>query len=169
MSDAENAVLAELRRMNEWLGKLVAEQQTVMAAQQRLIAELQERLLERDGRSAALEAQVRRLERELLGPRTEKLKIPPVERDLGGEEPSEEEQARRREEIAQKRRQNALARRAAVATEEVTHSVAEDAKHCPKCSGTRFGALGFETSTTFEYVPGRFVRRVHRREKLACS
>lgn len=140
--------------MNEWLGKLVAEQQTVMAAQQKLIVELQERLLEREGRSAALEAQVRRLERELIGPKTERTKVPPAERDLGGDEPSEED---------------ALARRAAVATEEVTHKVAEDSKHCPKCSGTRFGALGFETSTTFEYVPGRFVRRVHRREKLACS
>jgi transposase len=169
VTDTENAVLAELRRMNEWLGKLVAEQQTVMAAQQHLIAELQERLLERDGRSAALEAQVRRLERELLGPKTEKLKVPPAERDLGGEEPSEEDKARRREEIAQKRRQNALARRAAVGTEEVTHTVAESSKRCPKCNGTRFGQLGFETSTTFEYVPGRFVRRVHRREKVSCS
>jgi transposase len=149
--------------------ELVAQQQTVMAEQQKLIAELQARLAERDERSAALEAQVRRLERELLGPKSEKIKVPPVDRDLGSEEPSEEEQARRREEIAQKRRHYALARRAAVATEEVTHNVAEDSKRCPNCNGTRFGQLGFETSTTFEYVPGRFVRRVHRREKLACA
>jgi transposase len=169
VTDAENAVLAELRRMNEWLGTLVAQQQTVMAEQQKLIAELQARLAERDGRSAALEAEVRRLERELLGPKSEKIKVPPADRDLGSDEPSEEEQARRREEIAQKRRQNGLARRAAVGTEEVTHAVAEDSKRCPKCNGTRFGQLGFETSTTFEYVPGRFVRRVHRREKVACA
>lgn len=95
--------------MNEWLGTLVAQQQTVRAEQQKLIAELQARLAERDGRSAALEAQVRRLERELLGPKSEKIKVPPVDRDLGTDEPSEEEQARRREEIAQKRRHNALA------------------------------------------------------------
>jgi transposase len=155
--------------MNEWLGKLVAEQQTVMAAQQKLIAELQQRLLERDGRADALEAEVRRLSRELLGPKSERIKVPPADRDLGSEEPSEEEQARRRDEIAKKRRERALARRAALTTEEVIHPIAEDKKRCPKCNGTRFGRLDFETSTIFEYVPGRFVRRVHRREKLACS
>ncbi len=155
--------------MNEWLGTLVAQQQTVMAAQQTLIAELQERLAERDGRASALEAQVRRLERELLGPKSERIKVPPIERDTAPDESSEEDEARRREEIAKKRREHAIAKRAAMATEEVIHSVADAAKHCPKCNGSRFSRLDFETSTIFEYVPGRFVRRMHRREKVACS
>ena len=172
MADERDALIAELRRMNEQLGALVAQQQSVMAGQRQLIAELEQRLIEQDAahaaRAAGLEAEVRRLERELLGPKTEKLKVPPVERDLGKDAPTEEELARRREDIARKRRERALARKA-IPTEEITHSVPDDAKRCPKCNGTRFGALGFETSTVYEYVPGRFVRRIHRREKVACS
>ena len=157
--------------MNEQLGALVAQQQSVMTAQRQLISELEQRLTEQDAthaaRAAGLEAEVRRLERELLGPKTEKLKVPPVERDLGKEAPNEEELARRREEIAQKRRGRALARKEML-TEEVKHPVPEEAKRCPKCNGTNFGPLGFESSTTYEYVPGHFVRRVHKREKVAC-
>lgn len=158
--------------MNEQLGALVAQQQSVLTAQRQLIAELEQRLAEQDAahaaRAAGLEAEVRRLERELLGPKTEKLRVPPVERDLGTGEPSEAEIARRREEIAKKRRARALAR-SEMLTEEVTHAVPDEAKRCPKCNGTRFGHLDFEKSTTYEYVPGHFVRRVHRREKLACA
>jgi transposase len=172
VADERDALIAELRRMNEQLGALVAQQQSVMAAQRQLISELEQRLVEQDAahaaRAAGLEAEVRRLERELLGPKTEKIKVPPVDGDLGKDAPTEEELARRREEIAKKRRERALARKA-MPTEEITHPVPEEAKRCPKCNGTRFGALGFETSTTYEYVPGRFVRRVHRREKVACS
>lgn len=172
MADERDKLIAELRRMNEQLGALVAQQQSVMAAQRQLISELEQRLVEQDAahaaRAAGLEAEVRRLERELLGPKTEKLKVPPVERDFGNEAPNEEELARRREEIARKRRERALARKG-MPTEEIQHLVPEDAKRCPKCNGTRFGVVGFETSTTYEYVPGRFVRRVHQREKVACS
>lgn len=173
MADARDAVIAELRQMNEQLGRLVAQQQSVMAAQQKLIGELEQQLAERDTghatRAAELEAEVRRLERELLGPKTERIKIPPAERDLGGGEPDEEELARRREKAARKRRENALTKQQALAAEEAFHPVPEDQKRCPKCNGTRFGALKPETSTTIEYIPGRFVRRTHRREKLACS
>jgi transposase len=75
---------------------------------------------------------------------------------------------RRREEAAKKRRQRALQKQAML-TREITHAVPDAAKQCPKCHGTRFGALGFETSTVYEYVPGHFERRIHRREKAACS
>jgi transposase len=172
VADECDAVIAELRRMNEQLGALVAQQQSVIAAQRQLISELEQRLGEQDtahvARAAALEAEVKRLERELLGPKTERLKVPPAEADLGTSASTEEQLARRREEIARKRRERALARRA-LRTEEVTYPVSEEAKRCPKCNGTRFGALGFETSATYEYLPGRFVRRIHRREKVACS
>lgn len=173
MADARDALIAELRQMNEQLGRLVAQQQSVIAAQHKLIAELEQRLAERDAahasRAAELEAEVRRLERELLGPKTERIKIPPPERDLGGGAPDEEELARRREETARKRRENALAKQQALAADEVLYPVSDERKRCPKCNGTRFGALKPETSTTIEYIPGRFVRRTHRREKLACS
>jgi len=172
VADERDALITDLQRLNEELGAIVAQQQSVMAAQRQLISELEQRIVEQDAAHAAraskLEAEVRRLERELLGPKTEKIKIPPADRDLGNDQSSEEQLARRREEIARKRRERALARRA-MRTEEVTYAVSEDAKRCPNCSGTSFGTLGFETSTTYEYVPGRFVRRIHRREKVACA
>lgn len=173
MTDARDALNAELRRMNEQLGRFVAQQQAVIAAQQKLITEPEQRLAERDAahatRATELEAEVRRLERELLGPKTERLKVPPAERDLGGDKPDEEALAQWREEAARKRRENALAKQRALATDDVVYPVPAEQKRCPKCKGTRFGALDFETSPTIEYIPGRFVRRTHRREKLACS
>jgi transposase len=164
--DERDELIAELRAT-------IAQQQTLIAAQQELIADLRRRLAAQDvehaERAARLEAEVARLERQLLGPKTERIKVPPADRDLGDDRPTEEELARRREEAARKRRERALAKQAAMATEEVEHLVGDDKKNCPKCQGTRFGRLGFESSTTYEYVPGRFVRRRHRREKVACS
>jgi transposase len=172
VADTRDALIAELQRVNEQLGALVAQQQSVMAAQQQLIADLERRLTEQDAAYAAragkLESEVRRLERELLGPKTEKIKVPPAERDLDEPEPNEEELTRRREEAAKKRRQRALLKQAML-TREIKHTVPDAAKQCPKCHGTRFGTLGFETSTVYEYVPGHFERRIHRREKAACS
>ena len=116
MADPRDALIAELPRVNEQLGALVAQQQSVMAAQRQLIADLERRLSEQDAayatRATKLESEVRRLERELLGPKSEKIKIPPAERDLGEPEPNEEELIRRREEVAKKRRQRALQKQA---------------------------------------------------------
>lgn len=172
MADPRDALIAELQRVNEQLGALVAQQQSVMAAQRQLIADLERRLSEQDAAYAAratkLESEVRRLERELLGPKSEKIKIPPAERDLGEPEPNEEELIRRREEVAKKRRQRALQKQAML-TRDIPHSVPDAEKQCPKCHGTKFGTLGFETSTVYEYVPGHFERRIHRREKAACA
>src|SRR5262249_36097743 len=120
-------------------------------------------------RSARLAAEIERLERQLLGPKTERTKVPPVDRELRGQEEMTDEQlAARREEIARKRRENALAKNAAMTTEEVEHPVPDTMKHCPKCGGTHFRPLDHESSTTYEYVPGHFVRHVHKREKQAC-
>lgn len=163
MTDARDALIQQM-------GEMIARQQTLIAQQQQLIAELQQKLAQSESdfaaRAAKLEAEVKRLERELLGPKTEKTKVPPVERD---DLPSDEERARRKEQAAQKRRENALARAAGMETEEVDHPVPEKDKVCPKCEGEKFATMPPETSVVFEYLPGRFVRRVHRREKLACT
>jgi transposase len=171
VSDPREQLIALLQQQNDALRALVSQQQTLIEHQRELIATLERKLgaqaAEHAERAAQLEAQVKRLTRELLGPKTEK--IPPAERDLGDEEPTEEDLARRREEIARKRRERALAKAAAMPTEEVEHPVPDGMRICPKCHGTRFSRLGDETSTSYEYVPGRFVRRRHRRQKLACS
>ena len=182
MADARDARIeqleTELRRAYErerQLGEIIAQQQTLIASQQQLIADLQRRLTEQDAehtaRAARLEAEIGRLERQLLGPKTEKVKVPPVDREVAREdgERSDEEIARRREEIARKRRENALAKNAAMETEEVEHPVPSDMRRCPKCGGVHFRSLDHESSATYEYVPGRFVRHVHKREKLSCS
>jgi transposase len=152
------------------MGELIARQQTIIAQQQDLIKELQSQLAtqraEFAARATKLEAEVKRLERELLGPKSEKLKVPPPERD---DPPSDEERARRKEAAARKRRENAIAKNAAVQTESVDHPVPDQDKKCPKCDGEKFTQLRPESSVVFEYIPGRFVRREHRREKLACA
>jgi transposase len=168
---------AELRASRErerQLGEIVAQQQTLIAAQQKLIVDLQRRLVEQDAEQTArterLQAEIERLERQLLGPKSERIKIPPIDSELRDdpEEMTEEQLAARREEIARKRRERALAKNASMATEEVEHPVPDTMKHCPKCGGTHFRPLDHESSTTFEYVPGHFVRRVHKRQKEAC-
>ncbi len=174
--DARIAKLeADLRRSQErerQFGEIIAQQQTLIAAQQQLIVDLQRRVAEQSAEQAArserLEAEIERLEKQLLGPKTER--VPPVDRELRDEkEMTDEERARRREEMARKRRERALAKNAALATEEVSYSVPDAMKACPKCKGSRFRRIDDESSATYEYVPGQFVRRLHKREKLACT
>lgn len=181
MADARDAPIAKLeadlaasQERERRFGEIIAQQQTLIAAQQQLIVDLQRRLAEQDAeqaaRSAHLQAEIERLERELLGPKTERVKVPPIDREMhGDEEMTDEERARRREEIARKRRENAIAKNAAMETEKVDHPVPDAMKRCPMCGGTHFRPLDHETSTTYEYVPGHFVRRIHRREKQACA
>jgi transposase len=175
--DARIAKLeADLRASQErerQFGEIIAQQQTLIAAQQQLITDLQRRLSEQDAeqaaRSAHLQAEIERLERQLLGPKTERVKVPPIDREIQGNgEMTDEERARRRDEIARKRRENALAKNAAMQTEEVEHTVPDAMKLCPKCGGTHFRPIDYESSSVFEYVPGHFVRHVHKRQKQAC-
>jgi transposase len=158
------------------LGELVARQQTLLGEQQELIAaqaarltELERKLgaqqLDHEQRVAGLQSQVSKLERELVGKKSEKLKVPPHERDHATEE-SEEEKARRREEAERKRRERALARDAALATEHVEHPIPADMKACPTCGGTEHDSLPDEETTRIDYVPGRFVKRRHHRKKI---
>lgn len=181
MADARDARIAKLeadlrasQERERQFGEIIAQQQTLIAAQQQLIVDLQRRLAAQDAeqaaRSAHLQAEIERLERQLLGPKTERVKVPPIDREMQGDgEMTDEERAQRREEIARKRRENALAKNAAMQTEEVEHPVPDGMKRCPKCGGSHFRPLDHESSTIYEYVPGHFVRRVHKREKLACS
>jgi transposase len=158
------------QRLHEY-GEIIARQQTVIARQQEIIDQQQRRLAAHDaGELDRLRGEVERLERQLLGPKSERVKVPPIDRELRVEpELTPEQQAARREEIARKRRERAIAKNAAMETEEVEHPVPDAMKKCPKCGGTHFRPLDYETSTTFEYVPGHFVRRRHKRQKQACT
>jgi transposase len=167
----------QLRRSEErerQFGEIIAQQQTLIAAQQQLIADLQQRLAAQDAeqtaRSERMQAEIERLERQLLGPKTERIKVPSIDTELRNENaPTDEQLAQRREEIARKRRERALAKSAAMSTEQVDYPVPDSMKPCAQCGGVHTRALEPEQSTTYEYKPGHFVRRVHKRQKLACS
>ncbi len=174
MIDPRDARIAELeaalRRAEATIaeyGAIIARQQTLIAAQQKIIEEQQKR----DADVARLRAEVERLERQLLGPKTERVKVPAVDREMRADEgeETEEQRAARLAEIARKRRERAIAKDAAMTTEEVEHPVPDAMKRCPRCGGVHFRPLDHESSTTYEYVPGHFVRRIHKRQKVACS
>jgi transposase len=131
------------------------------------IAGIESRFEEQEGRRLVLEAEVARLEKQLLGKKSERAKIPPpdVEDD---DAPSEEAEAKRREEIAAKRRERAMAKASQLVSEELKHPLDESDKRCPRCGKHEFSAMPPERSVSFEYVPGHFVRRVHVQEKVAC-
>jgi transposase len=168
----EQLRLAEARERQ--FGEIIAQQQTLIAAQQQLIADLQRRLSEQDAeqkaRAELLQAEVERLERQLLGPKTERVKVPPIDSELrDSDKMTDEQRAQRREEIARKRRERALAKNAAMQTEQVEYPVPDSMKPCRHCGGIHTRGLEPEQSTTYEYKPGHFIRRVHKRQKLACS
>jgi hypothetical protein len=67
-------------------------------------------------------------------PLTERLKVPPTDGELrAAETMTDEQRAQRREEIARKRRENALAKNAAMQTEEVEYPVPDSMKPCSQC------------------------------------
>lgn len=153
--------------------KIIEEQQEVIQRQAVMIAELERKLGEKDieheARVLALETEVARLTRDLIGRKSEKIKIPPADRDPDpNEPPSEEEIARQREEAERKRRERALAKGAVLGTDDVDHPVPDAMKTCTSCDGTGWTELPPAITATIEYLPGRFVKRRHRRQKLAC-
>ncbi len=166
----------DLERRVAEIAEVAARQQTLLGEQQKLItdqaarqAELERRLGEQqvahEQRVAELQHQVSKLEHQLVGKKSEKVKVTPHERDHQREQ-SDEEKARRREEAERKRRERALARDAALATEDVEHPIPDDMQACPSCGGTEHDPLPDEETTRIDYVPGRFVKRRHRRKKI---
>lgn len=145
------------------LGEIVAQQAELIRRQAAVNAELERRLGETTAEHEALEAEVARLERNIIGKKSEKIPAPDREEP---DEPSEEELRRRREAAEKKRRENALARNAALETQDVVHSIPDADKPCPTCRGTEHDELPPETTTRIDYVPGRFVKRRHKRQKI---
>ena len=156
--------------MERRFGALLTQQQGIIERQQTLISELERKLDDKDREHTTqvrkLEADVARLTRELFGPKSEKIKVPPADRDQ--EPPDADELARRKDEAERKRRERALQRNAVLEVDDVEYPLTAAHKHCPECGGSDFLPLPPEISNTYEYVPGRFVRRRHHRHKAAC-
>ena len=76
---------------------------------------------------------------------------------------------RSREETLAERRAKREAR-SELPTEVVHHAVAAEKRHCPKCGSAKLKPLGEGKSTTiYEYVPAKLIRRIHVQETLACT
>jgi transposase len=154
----------ELERRIAEIAEIAARQQSLLAEQAELLARREAHDAEQRARMLELESQVAKLERELVGPKSEKIKIPPHERDR--EDESDEDKERRRAEAEKKRRERALAKDAALATDDIDVPIPDPLKACPTCGGTEHDELPDEVTTRIEYVAGHFVKRRHRREKI---
>ncbi len=108
-----------------------------------------------------LRREVEQLKKALVGPKSERSKMPRVEEALGTEGPSPENRAARRRERA--------ALKAQIPTVRVEHKVPEEQRSCPKCGNHALTPLGDGRSTVvFEYVPAKLVRMEHVQEVLRC-
>jgi transposase len=106
-----------------------------------------------------LRNEVVQLRRRVLGPTSEKM--PPISSEV------RRKQKRKKKDGKAERRARA-SRRRTVETEQVFHPVPDAQRCCPHCD-RELVALGKpEESVEYEFVPARFVRRVHQREKLCC-
>ena len=110
---------------------------------------------------AGMQAQVEKLARHVFGKRSEK--VTPVAEELRKANP------RSREETLAERRAKKAAREE-LPTEVVHHAVAAEKRRCPKCGSDKLKPLGEgKTTTVYDYVPAKLVRRVHVQETLACA
>lgn len=106
--------------------------------------------------------QIEQLMKALVGPKSERVKMPSVAEELGVEPaPPENRLARRRERAAQKEKLQSV---------RVEHKVPDDQRSCPKCGNDQLTPLGDgRTTTVFEYVPAKLVRVEHVQEVLRCK
>lgn len=94
--------------------------------------------------------EIDQLKKALIGPKTERLKMPAVADELGREPVSAENRAARRREQA--------AVRAQIQTLREVHRVPDNQRFCPKCGNTELTPLGEGTVTSvLEYVPAHLV------------
>lgn len=121
------------------------------------------RVDEVEARCRALEQDLAKLKRLFEGKKSEKRKMPPIDRALRKEQPVD------REAVKQKRADNA-ARKKALVTEIVEHRVPDDQRQCPACGPGALKPVGTgKERVEYVYVPAHFLRRIHRRETLACA
>ena len=122
--------------------------------QQRRIEQLMERAEKQD-------REIAQLKKALLGPKSERTKMPSVDESLGKEPTSPENRLARR-------RQNALGKQQ-LETVRVEHKVPDAQRSCPKCGHNQLTALGAgRTTTVYEYVPAKLIRVEHVQEVLRC-
>jgi transposase len=126
----------------------------LVEAQQKRIDELLERASQQD-------REIAQLKKALIGPKSERTKMPTIDEALGTEPVSPENRRARRRERAQQK--------AELPTVTVEHKVPDDQRSCPKCGRQTLAAVGAgRTTTVYEYVPAKLIRVQHVQEVLSC-
>ena len=107
--------------------------------------------------------EIEQLKKALIGPKTERMKMPSVAEELGGAPVSAEDR------LARRRARAAV--RAQIQTLRVEHKVPPEQRTCAKCGNDKLTELGKDgvVTTVIEYVPAQLVRVEHVQEKLRCK
>jgi transposase len=126
-----------------------------------LVEEQQRRIDELLERAAKQDREIAQLKKALIGPKSERSKMPTIQEALGVEPVSpENRQARRRERSQQK---------AELPTITVEHRVPDEQRSCPKCGRQTLAPVGAGRKTVvYEYVPAKLIRVQHVQEVLSC-
>jgi transposase len=144
--DTLRSEIIALRKLVEQLGAQINEQAEVILALQQ--------------ENEKLKRENEQLVRRLLGPKSEKM--PSISREV------RKKKGQKKKDGKAARKKNAEAKKE-LPSDEQFHRVPDADRHCPNCPGVELTALGSpESSVEYEYVPARFIRRVHLREKLSC-
>jgi transposase len=119
---------------------------------------LKDVVVEQANRIAKLEHELAQMKKALVGPKTERSKMPRVPRP--GATP-EEQLATRRENAEAKAQTQSL---------RVDHKVPPELRTCPHCKNSKLKPVGKgRTTSVWEFVPAKFVRYDHVQEVLKCK
>lgn len=121
---------------------------------------LKDVVVDQANRIAKLEHDIEQLKKSLIGPKSERSKMPRV--NVGKTPTAEEKLAKRRANAAAKQK---------LQTVRTELKVPEAAKSCPDCGAVdemKPVGTGRET-TVFEFIPARFIRHVYVQEVLRCE
>lgn len=120
---------------------------------------LKDVVVEQANRIAKLERDLEQLKKSLIGPKSERRKMP---------RPTEGTKATAEEKLATRRERAAL--RSEVQTLRIEHKVPAKQRVCPSCGNDKLKPIGNGKMTiVWEFVPASFVRHEHVQEVLRCK
>lgn len=127
-----------------------------------LVREQQRRIEQLLERAEKQDRELAQLKKALMGPKSERIKMPSVEDSLGTKPASADSRLARR-------RKNALDKQQ-LDTVRVEHKVSDAERTCPKCGHNPLKPLGSgRTTVVYEYVLAKLIRVEHVQEVLRCS